>query len=55
MKMQSIRRLDQERRLARVEELRELVRAGRYHVDSAILAQSMLGNETHFMTPPQHS
>ena len=46
--MQSVRKLDQERRMARVEELRELVRTGRYHIDSMSLAQSMLGNETHF-------
>ena len=47
--MQSARRPNQERRMARVEELRELVRTGRYHVDSMSLAQSMLDNETHFI------
>jgi len=49
----SVRRSDQERRMTRVEELRELVRTGRYHVDSMALAQSMLDNETHFTEPPQ--
>ncbi|HCI80397.1 MAG TPA: hypothetical protein DHW02_11980 [Ktedonobacter sp.] len=46
--MPSTRRLDQQQRMARIEELRELVRTGRYHVDSKSLAQSMLDNETHF-------
>lgn len=51
--MHSARRADQERRMTRVEELRELVRIGRYRVDSMAVAQSMLDNETHFMEPPQ--
>ena len=51
--MQSARRPQQEQRMARVEELRELVRTGRYHVDSMSLAQSMLDNETHFTEPLQ--
>lgn len=47
--MRSARRPDQERRMARVEELRELVQTGRYHVNSMALAQRMLDNETHFI------
>ena len=46
--MQSTQRPDQQQRMARVEELRELVRMGRYHIDSMSLARSMLDNETHF-------
>ena len=51
--MQSTRRPEQQQRLARVEELRERVRTGRYHVDSMSLARSMLDNETHFTELPQ--
>ena len=51
--MQPTRRPEQQQRLARVEELRELVRTGRYHVDSMSLARSMLDNETHFTELPQ--
>ena len=50
---QTVRRPAQEQRMARVEELRELVRSGRYHVDSMTLAQSVLDNETHFIDSSQ--
>ncbi len=38
----------QERRVSRVEALRTQVRAGTYQVDTRVLAQRMLENETHF-------
>jgi len=42
-------RTTQESRIARVEALRARVRAGTYEVDSTLLAQRMLANESSFM------
>ncbi len=39
----------QENRVSRVEALRAQVRAGTYRVDTRVLAEHMLANETHFM------
>jgi len=38
-----------EGRAARVEELRALVEAGTYRIDSRAIAESMLQNQTHFL------
>jgi len=38
-----------EERIARIEELRAQIKAGTYRVDSKIVAECMLQNETHFV------
>ena len=43
----------QECRVSRVEALRAQVRAGTYRIDTLVLAQRILENETHFMENTQ--
>ena len=43
----------QERRVSRVEALRAQVRAGSYRVDTMVLAERILENETHFIENTQ--
>ena len=46
-------RIIQESRVSRVEALRAQVRSGTYQVNTMVLAQRMLENETHFMESTQ--